>query len=515
MTEYALVAEHIHHRWPSTGKTAINNISLNLKKGEVHAIVGENGAGKTTLGKVLCGLIPPDSGRILVDGKIHLLSQRRGQYLPKTAMVRQRNIWPSNMNVIEAAFLGYRPSGRYHQWSRKTFQETATKWELATIPPKTLVSQCDSATLQRAELISALAQNPDVLILDEPSLAWEEGQKKQFFTLIKKLAEAQKAILLITHRLDDVFLCAQRISVLRHGEHQGSWETHATSPQHITSMMFATQTSSAHPIPLEVQAIEQWQQSSESTKNSQTIIFEAKDLGHRSADLWALRHVSFTLHQGEVLALAGLREEGMNILEDGVTGICPLDEGACFFEGKKLRSIREFRHSGLRYIPSDQGGRGASFQSTLMENLLILNQKNVAPHGWIDSSRHHQITAEHTTDSRIEGHPRQLLSQLSGGNVQKVILSRELAGNPRMVVAADPTTGLDHSSRISVHRQIRKLACQGSAVLLLATDLDEALALSDRMGILKGGQLTEIHSHWTREEAAQCMTRTRYEKSLK
>lgn len=505
MNKAAASLRGVNHRWHSSGVTACSDVSLDLYSGSLHALVGENGAGKTTLGLILAGVLKPDSGILkLNSGEVNLKKNSKG-LIQNTALIRQRNIWPEVLSVREAAVLGRsaRP-GRIKE-QLNLFNQTADDWGLAGINPDTPVSSMDAASLQRAEMIAALMFNPEVLILDEPSSAWEEGRGNEFFQLMNRLKDDGRAVLLITHRLEDVFSIADRVTVMRHGSVISCRDVGDTDYSTITREMFGEQ-----PVRPSLSSKTQ----SGDIQNPDSCVnriagqprLEALGLSVIDSGRIALSKVSFKLFPGEILGITGLREEGLSLLEDIISGNIRVDKGSLVLDSKPVPSSASgLRKAGLHYVPSDKTGRGASLQSTVTENMMILDTQNLSKRGWFHQRKIKKWVEERRAEGGISGSPEQKLEELSGGNIQKVILQRELRGNAPLLVVADPAWGLDERSRLQINVKIRELRDSGTAILLLASDLDEALELSDRMAVLSGGRLSEIKPavSWDRNRAAE------------
>jgi len=486
----------VNHLWPSSGVTACRDVSLDLQSGSLHALVGENGAGKTTLGLILAGVLKPDSGLLKLSSiEVNLKENSKG-LIQNTALIRQRNIWPAVLSVREASVLGRSDVPRKIKDQISLFNQTARDWDLTGINPETRVSRMDTASLQRAEMIAALMFNPEVLILDEPSSAWEEGRGSEFSRLMKQLKDSGRAVLLITHRLEDVFSIADRVTVMRHGSVISSRDVGNTDYATVTQEMFGEQP--VYP----PSGKKQYPGSGFPGKAR----LEALGLGVKDSGRNALEELSFQLFPGEILGITGLREEGLSLLEDVISGNRRVDKGSLILDSKPVPSSASgLRKAGLHYVPSDKTGRGSSLKSTVTENMMVLETHNLSHRGWFHQGKIKKWVEERRIEVGISGSPEQKLEELSGGNIQKVIIQRELRGNAPLLVVADPAWGLDERSRRQIHIKIRELRDSGTAILLLASDLDEALELSDRMAVLSGGRLSEIKSadSWDRNKAAQ------------
>ncbi len=528
MAEFLARLRDVGHTWPSSGTRACRDVSLNLSAGSVHALVGENGAGKTTLGHILAGVTRPDSGRLFFREKeIDLEARTKGRMglIDGIGLVRQRSIWPKSLELWEAAVLGREKIfvGR-SKWTER-FTAVIEEWNLGELNPRQSVSRTDAAALQRAQMAAALMFHPEILILDEPASAWEEGRSEEFFDLIDRLKTDGKAVLLVTHRIEDVLRTADEVTVLRHGKAVLNAPVAHLSRNEVMRAMFGDsagtvtkESAGSKPYRLQAKAgsAADTAEISESAKKETPIKAAAspptlslRDLSLNIAGREVLKKISFDLNPGEILAVTGIHEGGMDRLEEVITGELAPTSGELTINGKTFgkqspAGISNLRKEGLRYVPSDTFGKGASPSSTMAENMMVLESRTLAVHGLLQPDRIRDWTEERRRSGNIAGKPDQKLEELSGGNIQKVILQRELRSGSRLVVLADPTRGLDEISRRNIHGRIRELSRTGSAVLLLTSDLDEALELSGRMAVLSGGRLSSVFStaSWNRLDAA-------------
>jgi simple sugar transport system ATP-binding protein len=535
MAEPPVVIRNISHVWPGSGLQVCHNVSLQVGKPGVHALVGENGAGKTTLGHIASGVLTPDSGYLLMDGHALNLAENRRGLIDGVGLIRQRSIWPPALTILEAAVLGRPGTPPVRRKQIRLFSETAVRWGLEDVDPLRSVAGTDAATLQRAEMVAALMFSHRFIILDEPSSAWEEGRSEEFFNLLNRLRDSGCGILLITHRLEDVFRIADEVTVMRHGRVVGSWDAGSLDYTALTGYMFGEGNSPQETVqspdipagrhnpeensPVTKAGESPGGRSGESAGGSgvspgessnplraeSTPVLELRNAGITAAGRTELQNISFSLSPGEILGITGLKEEGLRFLEDLLSGNRRADTGGLYVDSRLMKGgSPAMRRAGLRYVPSDKTGRGSSLSSTMTENLLLLESRRLSRRGWLHPERVRKWTDAGRRAAGIIGGPDQRMVELSGGNIQKVILQRELERHSRLLVASDPAWGLDEQSRRHVHLRIRQMRDEGTAVLLLASDLDEALDLSDRLGVISRGRLSEIRktSLWNRREVA-------------
>ena len=490
--------KNINHTWPSSGTRACIDVCLDVYPGTVHALVGENGAGKTTLGHILAGVRRPDTGRLVRGSQEMDLSSRRIGPVPGIGLVRQRSNWPKGLELWEAAILGREGAPlRRSRWLKR-FSDVTEDWGLAGLDPKISVGRMDAAALQLGQLAASLMFDPDIVVLDEPVAGWEEGRAGEFFRLLEQLKSRGITVLMITHRLNDVFRTADRVTVMRQGRIVLSRSAGELEGDELTARMFG----SDHPNDPDEPLVDSGGQAVNRQSGSPRL--SCRGVGLRSAGREELTDVTFDIRPGEIVAVTGLKEEGLGGLESIISGNTEPTTGAVFLEGRPIDGGNVgMRPAGLGYVPSDAVMRGASLGSTVAENMLVLESRRLAKRGWLTPQTVRRWAERRRNAGEIRGEPDQRLEELSGGNIQKLILQRELETGRRVLLAADLALGLDEKSRRRVYRRVNELADQGTAVLLLASDLDEAMELSHRMGIISRGRLSPIRptQEWSRREA--------------
>jgi|GEM_PF-753523 len=486
--------------WKTSGVRAACNLWLNLDGGRIHAVVGENGAGKTTLGHIFAGVLRPDSGVLQIGQRQHSLHRRRGGLLQDIGLVRQHCIWPPDFRIREMAFLGRKPRGPRAQ--SREFSQAAERWGFGDINPEERVGGMDASGLQRAQMAAALMMETRFLVLDEPSSAWEEGRKAEFFALLNLLRSEGRAILLITHRIDDVFRIADVVTALKGGRIAGAWNVGEISREGLTSAMFGGNrlmrpgSKIDSGLPGKTQSGEE---ESHTLRGPVKPVLEVRNLSFEDSRR-QLKKVNFKIFPGEILAITGLRGEGISCLEDAVTGNIESFSGELLMDAKPCRG--NLRRKGLRYVPSNKLERGSSLNSTLAENIMALEPAKFSKRGWLSPVRLSRLAEIRGLGWGALGKMDQKLGELSGGNIQRAILEREIGTDARLYVLADPVWGLDELGKERVHARMEEIRNKGAAVLLLASDIDEALGIANRIGVIYGGQLREIRNteDWKRED---------------
>ena len=505
MTELSAVLKGANFTWKAGGVRAARDLWLNLKGGQIHAVVGENGAGKTTLGQIIAGVLRPDSGVLQLGERHYDLSRHRRGLLQGFGLVRQHCIWPSDFRIRETAFLGRRPRGlRAQNWE---FSRVAERWGLGDINPEERVGEVDAATLQRAQMVAALMMGARFLVLDEPSSAWEEGLEAEFFALLNLLRAEGRAILLITHRIDDVFRIADVVTVLKDGRVVGTWDIGKANKEKLISAMFGGSEFTGLDLSIgarrAIRGRAQFEDGGTRAPGEGVMpVLEARNLSFKGPRQRRLKSVSFKIFPGEILAVSGLWGEGLSCLEDVLTGSIESTSGELLMDAAPCKGILELRRRGLRYVPSNKLERGSSLDSTLAENIVALESTKLSKLGWLNPVRLNRHAEIRRLGWGVPGNVNQRLGELSGGNIQRAILERELCVGAKLYVLAEPVWGLDELSRRKVYTQMERIRDMGAAILLLASDMDEALRIANRIGVIHGGQLCEIRNavDWNRNE---------------
>ncbi len=513
---------HVNLKWPNSGIAACSDISLDVLPGTVHALLGENGAGKTTLGHILAGVLRPDTGKLTLNGREIDLPKNSMKALPGVGLVRQRSIWPANLRLWEAAILGRKKGIHRPSIAINAFRRCTEEWLIPDLNPNNQVGKLDAATLQRSELTVALMNNPQLIILDEPVAGWGEGRKEELYNLLCRFKRHRMGVLLITHRLDDVFQVAEHLTVLTHGHVTACGPVDSFDSTEVMRLMFSHDTMN---LPVADAMEEGFLQAGAPRRQAEKIEtitnrdflelpqsskavppvlrFDAVSLKKTKRE--ELHPVNFSLSYGKILGITGMKKEGLGQLEDIISGRCSPTGGRVFLDGKLIRGkcIRT-RMDGMGHVPSEAMTRGVSLESTVAENLLMLSAKQLTHHGWLHPKRVRQWAEMRLKEGGIKGEANQCLMKLSRGNIQKLILKREIDYAKKLLLLTEPTMNLDAKSRLVVHRILRESASRGMAILLLTTDIDEALEFSDDVAVISRGQISPIRpvNVWDRQEIA-------------
>lgn len=478
----AVELRNITKFFPSSNVLANNNVSLEVREGEVHALVGENGAGKTTLMNILYGLHPPDTGQIRVNGQEVKLTHPDDAIHIGIGMVHQHFKLVQSFTIAENIMLGMEPNNFGFLQKRVEAEQVRQLADDYGLPvdPHARIRDLPVGMQQRVEILKALQRDAQILILDEPTAVLTPQEVKELLTVVRNLAERGHTIIFITHKLIEVKDVADRLSVMRGGKMIGTRDVAETSIPEMASMMVG------RPVLLDLD---------KTPAKPGEVVFEAEDMTVSDASgIPAVRHLSFQVRQGEVLGIAGVSGNGQTELVEAISGMHPVDGGQLRFAGEVIthESVGQRRNRGMAHIPEDRIKIGLNLQTDLDENLVVSRYKwpEFNKLGFMIRSAMNRFAEASIKQFSIAGaRPGGDIATLSGGNMQKVVLARELAGNPKFVIANQPTRGLDVGSIEFVHRALIEARDKGAGVLLVSVELEEIMSLSDRVIVLYRGEI--------------------------
>lgn len=482
-----------------SGVKANDAINLTLRRGEVHALLGENGAGKTTLMNILSGLYRPDTGTIRLWGEEVDLRTPRVALAHGIGMVHQHFELVNVFTVGENIVLGHRPSGFFvnPKKIKKTLNNLNEKYGFM-VDPDAYIWQLSVGEQQRVEIIRLLYRGAELMILDEPTAVLTPGQATELYASLRRMADIGKAVVFITHKLDEVMSVADRITVLRSGKVAGSVAKKDTTVQELTRLMIGRELSS--------RPVREKQEIGKPVLKLQGI----SALGDRG--LPVLHEINLDVHEGEILGIAGVSGNGQRELAEVIAGMRHVTAGRVFLEDKELTGTGSLSvmNAGIRYIPAERIGTGLAPQSDLVDNVILRDFRKKPFRGRFLLDRR---AAQRHSEAIIEKYGVITLSNkvkardLSGGNQQKLLVGRELTADPKVLIVEQPTRGLDIGATDAVRRHISDLRVKRKGILLISEDLDEILALSDRIAVLFCGRVIGIlnASEATRENIGALM----------
>jgi ribose transport system ATP-binding protein len=468
---------------------ALRGVDFRAQRGEVHAIVGENGAGKSTLMKILAGAIPRDDGEILVDGDpADVSTPLTAHRLGIRAVYQEFSLVP-HLTVTENILLGQMPSSRVPgcvDWAmaHRRAEEILHTIGFVGIEVRTVVRSLSVSHQQMVEIAKAVAVRPRILILDEPSAVLSQEELDRLFALVRQLKQEGTLILYISHRLDEVFEIADRITVLKDGQLVGSVQPQQTDQSQLIRMMVGRSLGEIFP-------------SRRPARDE--VALEVKGLSREGS----FSDVSFSLRRGEVLGMSGLVGSGRTQVARCIFGAEPFDSGELFIDGKPIRprSPREAVKEGIALLTEDRKRDGLVLICTIRDNASMASFERLSRWGIIN--RRAQESDVHKKIQELDIRPPlldRLARQLSGGNQQKLVLAKWLMTQARVLVLDEPTRGVDVATKVEIYQLIGELAADGIGVLLISSELPEILGLSDRALVMREGRVV---GEFTRAEASE------------
>jgi general nucleoside transport system ATP-binding protein len=483
----------ITKRFP--GVVANDRVDFDLRRGEVHALLGENGAGKSTLMNVLYGLYRHDGGEILLNGKQVSFGSAKDAIRAGIGMVHQHFMLIPVMTAAENIVLGAEPTeGRLlldYGHARSVVEDIARSFGFH-IQPDTLVQDMTVGQQQRVEILKALYRRADVLILDEPTAVLTPQEAKELFEILRRLTSEQMSIIFISHKLNEVLEIADRITVLRRGRKIGTVPRQGATEPELARMMVGRDV---------VLRVEKGPSHPADTLLQVTDLQATDDRG-----IEKVRGVSFQVRAGEIVGIAGVDGNGQTELIECVTALRRRTSGTIAVAGAHIEphsTPRDALDAGLGHIPEDRHRRGLVLDFTLAENLVLHDYEKGpnATHGWLFPQRIVRRARQLLEQFDVRGGgPATRAAALSGGNQQKLVLAREIGRDPRVLLAAQPTRGLDVGAIEFVHRRLVEERDEGRAILLVSLELDEILSLSDRILVMYEGRIVAEYSPDVDEE---------------
>jgi rhamnose transport system ATP-binding protein len=470
------------------GVQALAGAQFELYPGEIHALVGENGAGKSTMVKVITGVHQLDAGEILFGGeRVTIADPLDAQRLGIAAIYQEATVFP-DLDIAENIFMGHHPVRsltRSVAW-RQMYEHAAQPLrDLGVdLDPRTRVRGLTVAQLQMVEIAKALSFNAQVLIMDEPTSALTLHEVADLFRISRQLRDAGTAIVFISHRLDEVFELADRVTVLRDGHHIGTRDVSQVSHDELIRMMVGRTLDTLFP-KLEVDRGE--------------VILRVEGLTKERL----FEDISLDLHRGEILGVAGLVGARRTDVARALFGVEPADSGTIWVGGQqaRIRNPKDALALGIAYVPEDRQQHGLLLPMNITNNVTLPILQELANMGWLDQEAEAQTAGEFANRLEVRAAGLwQRARELSGGNQQKVVLAKWLATHPSILILDEPTRGIDVGTKAAVHELMSQLSSQGMAILMISSELPEILGMSDRILVMCEGQVT---GHFDRAEATQ------------
>jgi len=463
------------------GVRALDNVSFNIKKGEVHALVGENGAGKSTLMKILSGVYKPTEGEYIVKGnKVYFSNTKEAQENGISIIYQEFSLVPY-LNTIDNIFLGREITNNKflnRRTMRKKAEETLEKINVS-LDLDTPINELTVAEQQFVEIAKALSVDADILILDEPTASLTEGEIDHLFSLIKTLKDNDVTMIYISHHLDEIFEISDRVTCLRDGKCIDTVNTDETNESEIVKMMVGEELKDSF------NKIE----NKNTSDISEEIILNVKKLKRPGIK----DNLKFNLYKGEILGIAGLVGAGRTETIRSLLGIDEYEEKEVYLEEKKvsLKNASDSLNKGLGLIPENRKTQGLVTDLTVKENISLTNIMELRnKYGFINSKKEKEQTKRLVNDLSIKTPSiDQHVKNLSGGNQQKVVLAKWLATNTKVLIFDEPTRGIDVKAKSEIHKLIQSLANEGKGIIVISSELPEVMSLSDRVLVMHKGKI--------------------------
>jgi len=467
------------------GVQALDGVDLEVRAGEVMALVGENGAGKSTLIKILSGAYTADAGEIYIKGQpVKIIDPKHARNLGVSVIYQELNL-AEQISVAENIFAGREIVNRFGLIDYRAMYKNAQKWldelHIKNVNPRDEIRRLSIARKQMVEIAKALALDSSIIVMDEPTSSLptattnpnEVNEVQILLSTIHKLRERGKAVVYISHRMEEIFRISDRITVMRDGKLIGVRKTSETTPQEIISMMVGRN--------LE----DMYGQPGERTIGKTTLEVRNLNQGKRLMD------INFSVRAGEILGVAGLVGAGRTEMAKAIFGVDPRDSGEILMDGKPVRihAPLDAIKVGVAYLPEDRKLQGLFLRMAICTNISAANIPSVSRNGLIYNKMERDLAASYTKQLNIRTPSiDQLARNLSGGNQQKVVIAKWLAVHPRVLIVDEPTRGVDVGAKMEIYTLLRRMASEGVAVVMISSELPEILGISDRILIIREGR---------------------------
>ncbi|WP_213133335.1 sugar ABC transporter ATP-binding protein [Citrobacter sp. FP75] len=478
MSETFLQMSHITKRFP--GVLALSNVDFALRKGEVHALLGENGAGKSTLMKILSGVYQPDEGNIIFeDQSVSFANPLSAQKAGITIIHQEFNLFPE-LTVEDNIFIG-REFCKNSRWRLDEKQQRQAAIDILqklnlNIAPDTLVADLTVAQQQMVEIAKAISVNAKILIMDEPTAALTETEIDSLFQVTRLLKEQGTGIVYISHRLEELALIADRATVMRDGQFIATVDYDAVKISDLIAMMVGRDLGNIYP--------------RREPLSQHKPVLEVSSLTRKGV----LNNIDFTLHQGEILGFAGLMGAGRTELARAIFGADPIDSGTIKLNGNVtvIKDIPDAIKQGISYLTEDRKKEGLALGLSVERNIMLGNYPEYSDrYGNVDSKRCQQTSQEQVKALRIKTpHLEQAALNLSGGNQQKIIIARWVCKDTDILIFDEPTRGIDVGAKLEIYELMNRLVAKGKSIIMISSELPEVLGMCDRILVMRNGRIT-------------------------
>ncbi|MCM3746118.1 sugar ABC transporter ATP-binding protein [Paenibacillus pasadenensis] len=478
MAEYILELKGITKTFP--GVKALDNVYFKLKPGEIHALMGENGAGKSTFIKVITGVHSADEGELYFDGqRVELKNPTDAKRLGIAAIYQHVTCYP-DLSVTENIFMGHEKVQKGTKrilWNNMHAAAGELLQELgAGFSPRTLMGSLSVAEQQIVEIAKALSVDAKVIIMDEPTAALTNRESEELYRIAERLRDKGTAIIFISHRFEDMYRLASKVTVFRDSRYIGTWNVDEITNQDLIIAMVGREITQLFP------------------KKEALIgeeLLRAEGLGRTGY----FADVSFTLHRGEILGLTGLVGAGRTEVCQSLFGIEPADKGKVFLKGKEahIRKPDEAMRRGIGYLPEDRQKQGLVLQWSIGRNISLSSLRNVSSKGVLNTGKEADMAKSLAEKVNVKAKSIfDLAGSLSGGNQQKVVFAKLLTSDVDVIILDEPTKGVDVGAKSAIYEMISDLACQGYGILMVSSEMPEIIGMCDRVAVMREGRITAV-----------------------
>ncbi|TKC19148.1 sugar ABC transporter ATP-binding protein [Robertmurraya kyonggiensis] len=476
--EYVLELKGITKEFP--GVKALDNVHFRLKKGEIHALMGENGAGKSTFIKVITGVHPPNAGELFLNGKnVQFTSPLDAQKNGIAAIYQHVTNYP-DLSVTENIFMGHEKVHKGTKrllWKEMHAEARAILQDLgSSIDPKEEMGSLSVAQQQIVEIAKAISTNAKIIIMDEPTAALTARESEELYKITERLRDQGASIIFISHRFEDMYRLASQVTVFRDSKYIGTWGVNDISHEQLIVAMVGREITQVFP--------------TKTNKKGEKIL-EVKELGK----IGYYADISFTLHKGEILGLTGLVGAGRTEVCQSLFGITTYDRGEVFLKGKKvkIRDPKESMNLGIRYLPEDRQLQGLVLDWSIGRNIALPALKELSRKGWLSEKKEASLAKRLAEKVNVKANSIfDLVSSLSGGNQQKVSVAKLLTADLDIIILDEPTKGVDVGAKSAIYEIIHDLAVQGYSIIMISSEMPEILGMSDRIVVMREGRITKI-----------------------
>jgi len=475
---FILELKNVTKQFP--GVKALNNMQISLEEGEVHAVVGENGAGKSTLMKIITGVYHLDEGEMFLRGEKVIFNDPEEAYAKGIAIIYQEtNLFP-DMTVLENLFLGHEPTKKIlglfksidYKKMRKKADEIFSKLGMS-VDFNITVDKLGVATKQMVEIAKALTYDASIFIFDEPTAALSNREVKALFDTISRLKSKNVSILYISHRLEEVFMIADCVTVIRDGIFVATARTKDVNNAQLISWMVGRSIDNLYP---------------KTDVKIGAPVLELKDVCQKGV----LDNINITIKKGEIVGIAGLAGSGRTELALSIVGLTKNDSGSIIFNGKKvkIKNYHDALERGIAYVSEDRKEKGLIIDMSVKENISMTVLGRLSKLGFINTTKEEKLANKYMKKLSIKTPNSNFITKkLSGGNQQKLSVAKTLAAEPKLLILDEPTRGIDVGSKFEIHQIMNELVNEGFSIILISSDLPEIIGMSDRVYVIKKGSI--------------------------